>query len=299
MKLNKLSFRDKPLFDKFLKLSSHEISVYAFENIYIWKKLFDISWAIIDESLNIFFFDKMGCFLYLPPLKKRLTPEIIKAVFKFMGEKNRHSGISRIENIEQDDIAFYRGLGYDCQYKSCDYLCRTADLIDLRGDKFKPKRASVNYFINHYQFEYLPFSLEYADACVELYGSWAEGRKKRITDFFYQGMLEDSSACLKVLLADYQKLNLRGSIIKIGGKLKGFTFGFSLNEDIFCILYETVDLTVKGAAQFLFRSFCRELKEYRLINVMDDSGLNNLKKVKLSYRPIKLVSSYIAKEKNA
>lgn len=299
MKLNKLSLRDKPLFDKFLALMPHTLSVYAFENIYIWKKLFDISWVIIDDSLNIFFSDKVICFLYLPPLKKKVTPQIIREAFRIMGRKNRNNGLSRIENIEQDDLDFYRQLGYECRYKSCDYLCRKADLIDLKGDKFKSKRSSINYFTKHYQFEYLSFSLEYAGACIELHNFWVKQRGKHIEDSFYRGMLEDSSVCLKILLGDYRRLNLRGSIVKIAGKLKAFTFGFSLNDDTFCVLYETTDLTIKGLAQFLFRGFCNELKEYRFINIMDDSGLDNLKRVKLSYRPVKLVSAYIAKEGNA
>ncbi len=42
MKLNKLTVKDKKLFDKFLGLKTHSLSVYAFENIYIWRGLFDI-----------------------------------------------------------------------------------------------------------------------------------------------------------------------------------------------------------------------------------------------------------------
>ena len=41
-----------------------------------------------------------------------------------------------------------------------------------------------------------------------------------------------------------------------------------------------------------------ELKGYKFINIMDDSGLENLKKVKLSYQPLKLIPAYIAKRKN-
>jgi len=62
-----------------------------------------------------------------------------------------------------------------------------------------------------------------------------------------------------------------------------FTFGFKLNKDTFCILYEITDLSIKGLSQFIFRQFCSELKNHRYINIMDDSGLVNLKRVKLSY----------------
>jgi uncharacterized protein len=72
-----------------------------------------------------------------------------------------------------------------------------------------------------------------------------------------------------------------------------------LDKDTFCILYEITDLTIKGLSQFIFRQFCSELKDYRYINVMDDSGLENLKRVKLSYRPLKVIPAYIVKRKDA
>ena len=45
-------------------------------------------------------------------------------------------------------------------------------------------------------------------------------------------------------------------------------------------------------------AFAQELKNYKFINVMDDSGLENLKKVKLSYHPVKLVPAYIVRRKH-
>jgi len=71
-----------------------------------------------------------------------------------------------------------------------------------------------------------------------------------------------------------------------------FTFGFKLNKDTFCILYEITDLSIKGLSQFIFRQFCSELKNHRYINIMDDSGLVNLKRVKLSYHPQRTIPSY-------
>jgi hypothetical protein len=63
---------------------------------------------------------------------------------------------------------------------------------------------------------------------------------------------------------------------------------YEINKDTFCILYEITDLSVKGLAQFIFKEFATELTGYKYINIMDDSGLENLKKVKLSYQPEKL-----------
>lgn len=293
IKLNKLSIEDKEIFARYLGFSQHRLSVYAFINIYIWRGIFDIYWTLLKENLCVFFKDKTGCFLYLEPLSKRPNPEVIREVFSIMDEFNQNKDISRIENIEEETLPFYRTLGYICKDKPGDYLCQSQDLVQLKGNRFKSKRAAFNYFVKHNKFEYLPFSLKCKNDCLKLYNLWKEKRKAQNLDPFYQGMLEDSLNCLKVLFDDYPFLYTIGRVVKMNGEIKAFTFGFELNPDTFCILYEITDLSIKGLSQFIFRQFCVELKDYRYINIMDDSGLANLKRVKLSYHPQRLISSYI------
>lgn len=298
MGLKKLTIKDEKLFAKFLGLKRHGLSTYAFPNIYIWKALFDIRWLIIKDSLCVFFKDKIGGFLYLAPLSKEKNRATFKKAFQVLDTYNSNPEVSRIENVEAGDVQFYRELGYDCTIKSYDYLCERRDLERLEGDRFKSKRACFNYFIKHYDFEYLPFSLKHKDDCLKLYNCWMRQRKNNACDHLYLGMLEDSRLCLENALNNYSGLNLTGRIIKVNKEIRAFTFGFKLNQDTFCILYEITDLAIKGLAQFIFRSFSGELKDYKYINIMDDSGLKNLKRVKLSYHPIRLIPAYIARRKH-
>jgi hypothetical protein len=68
---------------------------------------------------------------------------------------------------------------------------------------------------------------------------------------------------------------------------------------VFCILLEIADLSIKGASQYIFWKFSSELKDYTYINIMDDSGLLNLKTVKLSYHPEILASNFIISRPHA
>jgi hypothetical protein len=240
----------------------------------------------------------MGCFLYLSPLGNDKNPALIKEAFEIMNKRNKNKAISRIENAEARDIPFYEGLGYECREKFGEYLCSRINLARLKGDKFKSKRSAFNYFIKHYKFEYSPFSLKHKNDCLKLYNRWMESRRIKNQDTIYRAMLTDGRACLTVLLDNYADLDFIGRWIKIDNQIKAFTLGFRLNQDTFCILYEITDLSVKGLSQFIFRQFSRELKDYRYINIMDDSGLENLKKVKLSYHPYKVIPAYIVTRKN-
>lgn len=293
MKLNKLTLKDQKLFNRHLAKSSRELAAFSFANIYIWRSLFDIQWALIAGSLCVFFRDKIGCFMYLPPLGKEHNPQVIKQAFGIMDSINKNKDISRIENIQEQDCQYYRALGYLAQDKYPDYLYLREPLALLKGNKFKSQRASYNYFIKHHDFDSRRLLAADKTACLSLFSLWVKERKGQNSDDIYCGMLEDNRKVIKEALANYKQLGLEGWAVKVNKQLKGFTFGYRLNNDTFCVLYEITDLAIKGLAQFIFRKFCEELKSYKYINIMDDSGLENLRKVKLSYKPARLIPAYI------
>ncbi|MCM8801032.1 MAG: phosphatidylglycerol lysyltransferase domain-containing protein [Candidatus Omnitrophica bacterium] len=292
MGLKRLTLKEKNLFSYYLNLKQHQLSVYSFLNIYIWKKLFNIYWLVFKDSLFVFFQDSMGCFMYLPPLGKKINPKLIKEAFNIMDSFNKNKLICRIENVEGKDLDFYKELGYRYFIKSEDYLCKRSELVELKGSRFKAKRACFNYFLRNYHFKYLPFNLEYKDSCFKLYQEWLFQRESKPQAPLYNAMLKDMRSCLEVLLEDYLSLDVVGRIVLVEGVLKGVSFGFALNKETFCILYELTDLSIKGLAQFIFRMFCSELNSYYYINMMDDSGIKNLKETKLSYRPVRLIPNY-------
>ncbi len=293
MELNKLALEDKKLFDKQLSFSRHELAVYSFANICVWQSLFDIRWTLIRGSLCIFFKDSIGCFMYLPPLGKERGRAVIEESFTIMDGINKNKEISRIENAEEPDLEHYRLLGYRCRRKDPDYLCSRSSLSLLRGNKFKSQRALRNYFVKHHDFKVDEIAPVDKKACLELFGRWVSGRKEHCPQELYCAMLEDNRKVIARAFSCYEKLGLHGITVKIDGELKGFTFGYRLNADTFCVLYEITDLSVKGLAQFIFCEFSRRLKGYNHINIMDDSGLENLRKVKLSYKPERTIASYI------
>lgn len=294
MKLNKLTLRDRKLFNKHLVFVKHSLAAFSFANIYIWRAIFDIQWVLIENSLCVFLSDKIGCFMYLPPLEKERNPRVIKQVFAIMDSINKNRDISRIENIEGEDLEYYRALGYLCHEKYPDYLCSRNDLALLRGNKLKSQRASYNYFIKHHNFDSQRLRMVDRAGCLNLFHYWIEERKAHCHEDIYCGMLEDNRKVIKEALSNYKKLGLEGMIVRVEKQIKGFTFGYKLNDDTFCILYEITDLSIKGLAQFIFSKFSAELKDYNYINIMDDSGLDNLRKVKLSYKPRQLIDAYIA-----
>jgi hypothetical protein len=293
MTFKKIKRADKKTVVSYLRHMPHQLSVYSFAQIAIWKKLYTIEWLRIEDTLCIFFKDTLGSFMNCEPLGKVISAGAVAAAFRVMDGCNKNKAYSRIENVEEGRVEFYHSLGYEAIPKGGDYVYERARLAQLRGDSYKSKRASCNFFEKTYDGRYMAYTSRYRQACLDLYDAWARGRMATTGDRVYAGMLRDSRACLETALYKPSELGLIGRMIVIDGSVKAFTFGYELNNDTFCILYEIADLEVKGISQYIFRQLCIEKGQYRYINAMDDSGLSRLQSVKRSYRPTAIISAYI------
>lgn len=236
--------------------------------------------------------------MYLPPLGCRPSRGLIEETFKIMDGLNKNRSFSRIDNVEEYDLSLFYTPVYKVRLKSNEYLYERERIVSLKGKRFKSKRGPYNYFLNHYKFSCRPLNPHRDKTdCLNLSRRWLEARKKDNSDILYRYMLEDSFNCQKIAFDYYKQLSFLGHAVKVNGKIKGYTLGFEINKDTFCVLFEITDRRVKGISQFIFRHFSSQLNNYKQINVMDDSGLDNLKRVKLSYRPFKLIPSYTVLKK--
>ncbi len=296
--LSKLTSYNQSLLGSFLNKQKHLLSAYSFANIYIWKDIFDFYWEVFEGALFIYAKYGSDIFMYIPPVGSCNIKKALKISFNLMKAYNKNAEAIRIENVEEKNTSLFKELGYKITLKGHEYIYDTRSLIDLKGNAFKGKRSSCNYFVKNYKYSYEAFNKKYEEECLSLYKKWQFMRSKKYKSPYYLSLLDDSFLAHKCAISNFKRLKLIGRIIRIKGRLKAYTFGFRLNEDIFCILFETADLSIKGVSQFIFREFCGELKDYKFINTLDDSGLDNLKKTKLSYKPAMLVPSYTATLQN-
>lgn len=270
-----------------------ELSRYAFAPHYVWRNFFDFYWTIIDNQFCLFANQDGDYFMPIPPMGASLSQKVIRQAHAFTLETNRAKQIARIENVPASLIPFFQQMGFHAVQKETEYLYETDALIQLKGDRYKSKRAAYNRLIRNQSAAQLQsYQSTYLGDCLALYESWKQERWGQSHDDIYRAMLEDSGRSHRAGLMNHKELGLVGRVVFIDGVLKGYIFGYPLNSEVFCVLFEVTDLGIQGLAQFLFREFCREQAAYRWINTMDDSGLENLKRVKLSYRPTKQLPSY-------
>lgn len=295
MRYNQLQLSDKKLFDAYLCLNESRLAAHAFEAIFMWRSLYNIFWVEMKKNLCVFFKDAVGCFLFLPPLGKMEKEYAVKESFAIMKSFNSNTLISRVENIPEKESEWYEALGYEVKEVSRDYICRRNDIADFRGNAFKKKRASAHFFESHYDYEYRPYQKNDKDDCCLLFESWVKERKEKYADRVYQQLLDDNYGAFKTMLDCYESLQVCGYVIRLKGMLKAVTIGYPLGSNCFVVAFEICDLSIRGIAPFIFREFCRTLNGYADINMMDDCGLDNLKKIKNSYRPYRKEKSYSAR----
>ena len=298
MQLQALTLNDKPIFDAHAHRSCTRLSHYAFAPLYVWREHFQFYWTLLAEHLCIF--AKQGADYFMPILpmpcetEDRTYLNVICQAYQFMLESNRNPHIARIENVPQEMIAFFEKNGFGATLKETEYLYEAEALAGLRGDRYKQQRHAYNAFVAEYPAAKLHmYTPADQDACLSLYDRWHETRSQKYDDPIYNAMLDDSWSAHRIGISHAEALGLLGRVVRIEGVVSGYTFGYPLNADTFCVTFEIADLSIKGLAQFIYREFCKELMDtYRWINAMDDSGLENLKRVKHAYHPIELMPSY-------
>ncbi len=284
----------KKRIERFLAAEEHELSAFSFVNLFIWQDFFTFYAAMFNGALCIFAQDTAGTFMYLPPLGRSVSEKTINAAFDALEERNGHSAVSRIENIEDSQCDLYRRAGRALYKKSDEYVHSSSALVALKGNRYKSKRAACNHFVRHYPHTLRAYEPRHRSACIALYDVWQEQRRQSCEDPVYTAMLAQSRAAFVRLLGSADFVGVSGYIIEAGGEVVACTFGYPLTANTWCILFEIADARVKGSAQFIFREFCSRQKGYEHINVMDDSGLSNIARVKKSYHPERIIPSFCA-----
>ncbi len=282
---------------------------WSFQSHYIWKNVLTYSWSEIDGWWCLFAEYSDGLFMPLPPLgpnhatghpMKNSLKKILEQVMTFMDKQNNGTKVTRIENIPRELTNVFESLGFSLTTKDSDYLYRTMDLVQLKGNAYKSQRAACNRFVRTHRHRMVPYRSLDRDSCLALLDRWIhqkdeeplarEGADADVARL----MLRDAERAHRIALHDYQELGLTGRVVWVDGSIKAYTFGYPRSRDVFCVLLEVADRSVTGLAQFVFKEFCRECRQYPFTNTMDDSGLPSLARAKHAYRPCQLVPNYIA-----
>lgn len=292
-------FRFQKSINASFKYRPTHLSSHHFIPIFIWQDFFKFEIKNIEGSLCVFAKDKAGIFLYLPPLGKVISDGCVRECFDYMEQVNKGGSLTRIDNVSREELGFFSKSLYKVEDQTSEYIYVREKIAQLKGNVYKSQRSSYNQFAKNNEFRYLPYNKRMESECSKLYDAWSKMRLKDSTDEMHRYMIEDNVKVHRRAIKYYKKLGLVGRVVQVKNKIRAYTFGFPLNKDFFCVLFEITDVSLKGLPTFIFREFCadKELRGFKFINAMDDLGSENIKRAKLSFRPACFLPVYTIKVK--
>ena len=301
----------KALFERYQQSLQIPISDYTFSNNIIWLSRMSAFYQIIEECFCLFSLNGNCLTMLLPPLgDSSRQARALEACFEIMDSHNPSPYFSVVEYVYKDFLQVLNveinaptdaSTGEESIVESArspwlveralpDYIYSTEDLIQLKGNPYKTKRGEINQFRRAYPDHRLEvLGPQHWEGIRTLVETWLKNRLKylageAIGDFFYTVEMERKA--IERAIKHYDQLDLQGLCLFIGDRLEGFTMGERITSGVASILVEKTNFAILGSAQFLFHEFAKVYDDCVYINVGDDLGLENLRKVKMSYRPV-------------
>lgn len=277
---------------------AQSLAAYSVPYHYIWNGLLCYWWSEIEGALCLFAQSPDGWFMPLPPLTAGTMEEPFTEAFRLMRRWNGASAVSRVENVPASMVRSLETMGYVVRPKDPDYLYRAAELVKLAGNGYKSQRALCNRVERAGGVSIEPYRLSDRLACRALFQQWRGQKHADGLGAFAAMLLDDTQSAHEVAWSHASELQLGGSVLRMNGQIRAYTFGYWLMRNTWCVLLEVADRTIPGLAQYLFRETCRKaLSEgAEFINTLDDSGLSSLRLSKEAYHPLMQIRSYICSE---
>ncbi len=289
--LKPFTWGNLPILKETLTWEARTHSNYTLAGIFGWSDLIRYWWARLDDSFCLFAEQAGGLFMPIPPLGKVASRKVDRAAWEILTKVNQGSEVSRIEGIEPQDTQRFQGNGFRLEPGEPEYLYCREDLVHLRGERYRSQRWATNKFRRNFSYRIRPFQPGDLIPCLQLYTAWGIERQQSTSDSFPKALIRDGLFFHRRLMMSCQELKLTGRVLEVAGNIRGYTFGAPVSDRVFCIYLEIVDRSLPGGPQVLFQEFCREMEPFPLINAMGDSGLESLRRAKLSYRPVGMVKT--------
>lgn len=259
----------------------------------MWRKGYSIEWTVIDDFLVIKAQDSENTPYLLGPFgmdESKLGSVIDKLVDYFQQHQWPFSikGVS-VEMVEKLQKAKPGFLCFREDRNNYDYVYSTEDLINLAGRKYHSKVNHLNYFKNHYQYQYAAITPELIQPCKDSAREWCtehDGCSDTSLRFEYYAIID--------VLDNFELLGVQGAAILVDNKVAAFSFGEKLNSDT-AVIHVEKGHNIRGLYQAINQEFLKNAwSDVPYVNREEDMGIEGLRKAKQSYHPVKMVKKYTA-----
>lgn len=289
--LEEFSLEKKELINSYLLQKCTQNSEFTFTNLFMWRKSYDIRYAIIDGMFCIMPQHAGGPRSATFPFGTGDVRSVIEKLLAWFRERGEEPLI-RLYNDEavRELVTMFPEkflITEDVNY--FDYVYSTEELIHLAGKKFHTKKNHVNKFKRLYNYEYQRLTPKDRAEVTEMFQRWYENKESDIP-----GLAEEREAVME-LLDNWEYLDVTGACLRVDGRMAAFSFGEPLCSDMAVIHLEHADMEYEGSFAAMNQMFIEhEWSDFQYVNREEDMGLEGMRRAKLSYRPVFQVKKYVA-----
>lgn len=299
---NKITIENRAVLEEYLNGYEYETSGLSFSALYMWRDINEFCFEIIGEYMCIsgishLELDQKLNFMF-PPLTKTgsydkalLRDTILEAkrIFESKG------AVFNLRLVPEHMIKLICDAVPEIEFAedrpNFDYIYRREDLVELRGKKYHAKKNYINSFRKNYEYEYEPINSAMADELMEFVEFF--NSRKEIPEHEME-LLKNEEAAMRDVFENFEACGYYGGVIRIDGRVQALTAGGRLGSNMLTQHLEKANTDYRGLYPMICNEFCRSLPEdIEFINREEDMGIENLRKAKLSYKPVKLLEKYI------
>ena len=107
--------------------------------------------------------------------------------------------------------------------------------------------------------------------------------------------LDRDARMIEMQLRCFDELKLFGVILRIDGKIEGFSYGSKLNDDVYDVIVEKANRDIPHCYKALRQASAKQCSETcSIINYEEDVGIPGLRYMKCSYKPEYLLRKFTA-----
>ena len=287
--------KDKKLIESYTKPWNIGCSDLSFANLFIWGADGKMQYVIDDDVLYIKLNFKSFPEFFWPPIPKKGSKhdyrELVCRAFEYLENKNIVPVIRNIwepfkEIIEKSCLE----LDIEPAEIAWDYVYSREKLATLKGKKLHGKRNHINKFMQENpDWEYKKRVPSMYEDCIAVYDGWKESKDLSEDEF------ANERRSVVLALTNMEELGLTGGAILLDGKIKAFTVGERLNDDMQLIHIEKADSEINGLFPMINQQYVlHECADVQYINREEDMGVEGMRKAKRSYYPDFMVKKYFA-----
>jgi hypothetical protein len=288
---------DKEAFEDCLKGTNYRITEVSFAVLYIWRDKYGCEVCFDDGFLYVRYnFDNK--YKYTFPIGKGDFRRALSGLEEHFAERGEELRLDLLcdEMREKLEEEFPGRFLFEELRDSADYIYRAESLSTLAGKKLHSKRNFINRFKleNEGRWSFDDIRAEDIGELNEYEKHWRRDNRTS------EGDLDAENRAIKELLSNMDRLGAFGGILRLDGRIIGFSVGSRLTGDTADVHIEKAEWMIPGAYQTLNNEFIKRFcGEYEYINREDDMGIEGLRKAKLSYYPDEIKMKYSAVSKCA